>query len=125
VSRLPEALREHLRHPGHVGPPPGPGALLQGEARNAACRDHVVIYLRRDAAGQVATAGFRATGCPAAIGTASAASVLLPGLAGSGAELLAALRARFVAAHGEPAALHRHAWELVGEALRGLTAAPD
>lgn len=117
MSRLSEALLEHLRRPQHVGPPSGPGELLQGEASNAACRDHVVLYLRRDATGQVAAAGFRATGCPAAIGMASAASALLPGLA-CGAELPAALRARFVALYGEPAALHRHALELVGEALR-------
>jgi NifU-like protein involved in Fe-S cluster formation len=117
MSRLSEALLEHLRRPQHVGPPPGPGELLQGEARNAACRDHVVLYLRRDAHGQVAAAGFRATGCPAAIGMASAASALLPGLLLDG-DLPVALRARFVATHGEPAALHRHALELVGEALR-------
>jgi hypothetical protein len=67
----------------------------------------------------VAAAGFRAHGCPAALGMASAAAALLAGLP-LDAGLPAALRARFVEAFGEPAALHRHALALVTEALEAL-----
>ena len=50
------------------------------------------------------------------LGTASACTELLPGMAAEAA-LPERLRARFVEAYGEPAALHRHALALVTEAL--------
>ena len=121
MSRLPEALLEHLRAPRNVGPPEGAGEVRSGEARNAACRDHVVLYLARGDDGRVAGAGFKAHGCPAALGMASAATELLPGLA-LDAGLPDALRARFVETFGEPAALHRHALALVTEAATGAVA---
>jgi nitrogen fixation NifU-like protein len=114
VSRLPDALLQHLREPCHVGEPDG-GASHRGEARNAACRDLLVIYLRVED-GCVAAAGFKATGCPAVLGMSSAATELLPGLAAD-ETLEDRLRERFVAAYGEPASLHRHALGLVTEAL--------
>jgi len=114
VNRLPERLLQHLREPRHVGEPAG-GASHRGEARNAACRDLLVIFLRVEQ-GCVAAAGFKATGCPAALGTSSAATELLPGLAPD-ATLPERLRERFVEAYGEPAAMHRHALSLVMEAV--------
>ncbi len=97
-----------------MGPPDG-GPSAKGEARNAACRDFLVLYLRQEA-GQVAAAGFKATGCPAVMGMGSAATELLPGLAW-GPGLAAELRQRFVERYGEPGALHRHALALVEEAV--------
>ena len=100
-----------------MGEPSG-GYDLVGEARNAACRDHLVLYLAT-AEGRVTAAGFRASGCPAALGIGSAAAELLPGL-GFDDGLGAALRLRFTDAYGEPSALHRHALQLVLESLAGL-----
>ncbi len=114
VTRLPDELLQHLREPRHVGAAPG-GETHRGEARNAACRDHLVLSLRVED-GVVASAGFKAHGCPAAIGTGSAAAQLLAGLPHD-ASLPEAARARFVERYGEPAALHRHALALVVEAL--------
>ena len=66
MSRLPDSLLQHLREPRHVGEPEG-GASHRGQARNAACRDLLVIYLRV-AEERVEAAGFKATGCPAVTG---------------------------------------------------------
>ena len=114
MSRLPDALLQHLREPRHVGEAPG-GETHRGEARNAACRDLLVFSLRV-ADGRVAAAGFKAHGCPATLGMASAATELLPGLAWD-KQVAAAARVRFVEAYGEPAVMHRHALSLVTEAL--------
>jgi len=120
MNRLPEALLQHLRDPRHVGEPVG-GATHRGEARNPACRDLLVIFLHVEG-GCVAGAGFQATGCPAALGMSSAATELLPGLAAE-ETLPERLRERFVEVYGEPEAMHRHAlnllMEAVGNAVRG------
>jgi hypothetical protein len=93
VERLPESLREHFLSGRHVGEPAG-GAHLRGEARNQACGDHVILYLRLGpepsgapgsagsvgAAGSIVAAGFRARGCPVAMATAAAACAALEGL---------------------------------------------
>ncbi|MCB9896598.1 MAG: iron-sulfur cluster assembly scaffold protein [Planctomycetes bacterium] len=123
MSRLPESLRAHVVAPRCAGEPDG-GFTHRGEARNAACRDHLVLYLALDGASHVRAAGFRATGCPAVMGTASAAAELLAGLVAD-ASLPDALRARFTAAHGEPLPLHRHAWALVEEAVGAALASPS
>ena len=121
MSRLPDALREHLVTPRNVGEPRG-GFSHRGEALNGACRDHLVIYVDGDEQGRVARAGFRAKGCPAAMAMGSAVTDLLVGLPldGTLAQLAAA---RLAEAYGEPAPLHRHALALVTEALDGLSVA--
>jgi nitrogen fixation NifU-like protein len=113
MSRLPDELLAHLREPRHVGEPVG--YELRGEARNAACRDHLVFYLRTEE-GRIAEAGFRATGCPAVIGMGSAMTELLTGLA-LDVSLPEQARARYVERYGQPKVLHRHAMSLVTEAL--------
>lgn len=114
VSRLPDELLAYLREPRHVGEAAG-GETHRGEARNAACRDHLVLSLRVED-GLVLSAGFKAHGCPATLGTGSAVTELLTGLPWDAA-LPEAARARFVERYGEPARLHRHALTLVTEAL--------
>jgi len=111
VERFPEILRDHLQRPRNVGEPEG-GADLRGEARNAACGDIVVLFLRLDRAPGspplIAAAGFLAQGCPAAMAMASASCELLPGLAADAA-LPEALAARLTAHVGAPRPAHRHA----------------
>lgn len=119
MSRLPDALREHLLSPRNVGEPEG-GCDHRGEALNGACRDHLVLYVGQDANGLVQRAGFRARGCPAAMATASAVTELLPGLPVND-QLPQAAAARYVERYGEPAVLHRHALALVKEALAELS----
>lgn len=114
MSRLSDALRQHVLQPVGAGEPAG-GHDHRGEARNAACRDHLVLYWAEDQ-GQVARAGFRARGCPATLAYGSVAAEALPGLP-SGEGLAQRLRAAVVARYGEPAALHRHALALVDEAV--------
>jgi len=115
MSRLPQALREAFARTGCVGEPPG-GAHRRGEARNAACGDVVVIWLRL-ADGRIERAGFRAAGCPAALATAAAICELLQGrLAAPASELQ--LREDFTARFGDPAPAHNHALTLVLAALR-------
>lgn len=120
MSRLSQALREHIVSPRNVGEPEG-GFEFRGEGLNGACRDHLVLYLGCDDEGRVARAGFRATGCPAAMAMGSAVTELLPGLPVDAA-LPEAATARLLDAFGEPAPLHRHALVLVTEALDRLTA---
>lgn len=120
MSRLPDALREHLVSPRNVGEPEG-GFSHRGEALNGACRDHLVIYLAGDDQGRVVRAGFRAKGCPAAMAMASAVTDLLVDLPLDG-PLAQQASARLAEAFGEPAPLHRHALALVTEALDGLSA---
>jgi NifU-like protein len=122
MSRLPDALRDHIISPRNAGEPQG-GFDHRGEAVNGACRDHLVLYLVRDDEGGVARAGFRAKGCPAAMALGSAVTELLVGLPIDDA-LPEATLARYVDAFGEPAPLHRHALTLVKEALTGLTRKP-
>ncbi|HEX5011424.1 MAG TPA: iron-sulfur cluster assembly scaffold protein [Planctomycetota bacterium] len=116
---LPASLLAVFDASRHVGAPPG--AQRRGEARNEACGDVVVIWLRVGAgeagAQVVEAAGFKAQGCPAAMAAAAGACELLEGLradAGLGESLGASFRARF----GEPRAVHRHALALVCEAVR-------
>ena len=121
MTRLPEHLRAHFDRPEHVGEPAG-GADLRGEARNAACGDHVVVYVQREAESdpaRVRAAGFRAQGCPAAMATASAACSVIEGLAADAALPDAAAR-RFEARFGPPRPAHRHALALFAEALSAL-----
>lgn len=122
VQRFPEHLRQHFERPERVGEPEG-GADLVGEARNAACGDHLVVYLRCEpapgGAERVTAAGFRAQGCPAAMATASAACSVIAGLPAD-ATLPAALAARFEQRFGAPAPAHRHALALFSEALSAL-----
>lgn len=118
MSRLPDALREHLVTPRNVGEPEG-GFSHRGEALNGACRDHLVLYLAGDEQGQVARVGFRAKGCPAAMAMASAVTDLLVGLPLDGT-LAQQATARLAQTYGEPSPLHRHALALVTEALDGL-----
>ncbi len=128
MDRFPEHLRTHFEAPHHVGEPPG-GADLRGEARNQACGDHVVVFVKLEtaptAAGRaappspvVAAAGFRAQGCPAAMAMASAACSVMAGLAVDD-QLAAALARRFELRFGAPRPAHRHALALVCEAVRG------
>jgi len=116
---FPEALRAHFNAPHHVGEPPG-GAELRGEARNLACRDHLVIYLALSH-GQVSAAGFRARGCPACMAIASAACSLLEGLPAD-ATLPKALEQLFDERFGAPRPAHRHALALCTESLRDALA---
>ncbi len=125
MDRLPDALREHLQQPRNVGEPDG-GADLRGEARNAACGDVVVLFLKLGAASAampgpparlIVEAGFLAQGCPASMTTASAACELLPGLPAD-ESLPDALEQRFLERFGTPRPAHRHAMGLVREALR-------
>ena len=109
---LPPALRDHFDRPRNVGAPAG--AQRRGEARNEACGDVVVVWLR--VAGPVVdAAGFKAQGCPAALAMASAACDLLAGMQADGT-LPERLRQAHAAAFGVPAAAHRHALALVVEA---------
>ena len=116
MARLSDELLRHLREPAHAGEPEG-GYQWRGEAANPACRDHLILYLATDG-DAITRVGFRATGCPACLAMVSAACELLPGEALDGG-LAERVRERFVARHGEPAALHRHALALVVEALAG------
>jgi len=122
VQRFPEHLRQHFDRPERVGEPAG-GADRIGEARNAACGDQLVVYLRCEpvAGGgeRVAAAGFRAQGCPAAMATASAACSVIAGLPAD-ATLPDALAARFEERFGAPAPAHRHALALFTAALSAL-----
>ena len=43
MRNFPEHLRDHVRNPRHAGEPTRWDR--RGEARNAACGDHVVVYL--------------------------------------------------------------------------------
>jgi NifU-like protein involved in Fe-S cluster formation len=120
VDRFPEHLREHFHAPRHVGEPPG-GADLRGEARNPACGDHLVVFLKlspeTDGPRRVTAAGFLAQGCPAAMATGSAACEVMVGLE-AGRALPQAIEQRFEAAFGSPAAAHRHALALVASAVQ-------
>lgn len=113
MRHFPEHLRDHVQNPRHAGEP----ACWEqrGEARNAACGDHVVVYLATEE-GRVADVGFKAVGCPAAMGTASALCTLLEGLTAD-AGLPAAAAAAYEQAFGVPAPAHRHALALCTEAL--------
>ncbi len=110
---LPEALREHFLSDRYVGRPPG--HQFEGEARNAACGDHVVIFLAVEQ-GRVSAAGFKARGCPASMAMASATCSLLEGLTVDEG-LPQAFVARYESALGAPPAAHRHALALCSEAL--------
>ncbi len=114
MSRLPAHLHEHFHSDLHAGPPEG-GHDRRGEARHPACGDILVIYLATEE-GHVRAAGFKAQGCPAAMGTAAAACAVLAGLPVDG-DLPETLRACFVDTYGEPAPAHRHALGLVVTAL--------
>lgn len=122
VQAFPEHLKQHFERPGRIGEPEG-GADRVGEARNPACGDHLVVYLRCEpgpgGVERVAAAGFRAQGCPAAMATASAACSVIAGLAADGS-LPRALAARFEERFGAPAPAHRHALALFSEALAAL-----
>jgi nitrogen fixation NifU-like protein len=116
ADALPPPLREHFEAPQHVGEPPG--AQRRGEARNEACGDVVVVWLRLAGAETlIEAAGFKAQGCPASLAVASAACELLPGLAADGS-LQERLAGRFEARFGRPRPAHRHALALVAEAAR-------
>lgn len=115
MPRLPAHLQEHLERPRRVGRPAA-GCDRAGRAANAACGDLVEIYLAI-ADGCVEDAGFKATGCPAALGTASAATELLVGLLADAA-LPDTLVARFRARYGAPAPTHGHALGLFADAVR-------
>jgi NifU-like protein involved in Fe-S cluster formation len=121
VRDFPQHLSRLFHDPGRVGVPAG-GADLQGEARNAACGDHLVLYLKL-AEGTIAAAGFRAQGCPASMATAAAACEALEGLP-AGSALPDQLEARFVEAFGAPRPAHRHALALVREALASARRTP-
>jgi nitrogen fixation NifU-like protein len=114
VRDFPEHLRRFFQQPGHVGEPRG-GSDLTGEARNAGCGDHLVLYLKLSD-GVVAEAGFRAQGCPATLATAAAACEVLAGMQADAA-LPDALVTRFVEAYDSPRPAHRHALALVRTAL--------
>ena len=120
MSRLPDSLRAHLLEPCNPGEPAR--VDRRGEARNPVCRDHVVLFVQLDApadserapgaAPRIEAAGFRATGCPAAMAYASAATEWLGGRtldAGTAAALRDALLERF----GDPGAARRHALTMV------------
>jgi len=113
---LPASLREVFDASRHVGAPDG--AQRRGEARNEACGDVVVIWLRVGAgeAPIVEAAGFKAQGCPAAMAAAAGACEVLAGLKAD-CELADALRAAFTERFGAPRAAHRHALTLVCEAV--------
>jgi len=115
---LPASLREVFDASRHVGAPAG--AQRRGEARNEACGDVVVIWLRVGAGDSpvIEAAGFKAQGCPAAMAAAAGACEVLAGLRADGRlgdQLAAAFSARF----GAPRAAHRHALALVCEAASG------
>jgi len=115
---LPASLREVFDASRHVGAPVG--AQRRGEARNEACGDVVVIWLRVGDGAEplVEAAGFKAQGCPAAMAAAAGACEVLAGLrvdAQLGEQLAAAFSERF----GAPRAAHRHALALVCEAAGG------
>jgi NifU-like protein involved in Fe-S cluster formation len=114
VRDFPQHLRRFFQQPACVGEPAG-GADLCGEARNAACGDHLVLYLKLSD-GTVEAAGFRAQGCPATLATAAAACEVLTGLPVDAA-LPDALVTRFVEAYATPQPAHRHALALVRTAL--------
>jgi len=120
ADALPPELRAVFDASRHVGAPAG--AQRRGEARNEACGDVVVIWLRvgaGDAGAQlVEAAGFKAQGCPAAMAAAAGACEVLEGLRADerlGERLSEAFCARF----GAPRAAHRHALALVCEATGG------
>ena len=122
MPRLPEHLQEHLERPRHVGRPEA-GCDLIGRARNPACGDVVEVYLATGE-GRVVEAGFKAAGCPAALGTASAATELVVGL-DTAPDLPDQLATRFDARYGPPRTMHRHALTLFVDALRdALGSAP-
>lgn len=83
----------------------------RGEAHNPICRDHVILYLQLDGE-RIEAAGFRATGCPAAMAYASAATEWLGGRA-LDSELATKLVAALTDDHGEPGAARRHALAMV------------
>ena len=115
---LPASLRAVFDASRHVGAPAG--AQRRGEARNEACGDVVVIWLKVGAgdAPRIEAAGFKAQGCPAALAAAAGACEVLAGLPAD-AGLGEALRAAFTARFGEPRAAHRHALALACAAAGG------
>ncbi len=116
VDALPPPLRDHFDRPRHVGEPPG--AQRRGEARNEACGDVVVVWLRVGGSPPVVeAAGFKAQGCPASLAHASSACELLAGLPADGS-LPRRLGEAHAAAFGPPRPAHRHALALVVEAVR-------
>jgi NifU-like protein involved in Fe-S cluster formation len=117
---LPASLREVFDASRHVGAPEG--AQRRGEARNEACGDVVVIWLRVGAgeAPVVEAAGFKAQGCPAAMAAAAGACEVLVGLRAD-ARVAERLAAAFSAKFGPPRAAHRHALALVCEAVNEAT----
>jgi NifU-like protein involved in Fe-S cluster formation len=115
ADALPPELRAVFDASLHVGAPAG--AQRRGEARNEACGDVVVIWLRVGAgdAPVVEAAGFKAQGCPAAMAAAAGACEVLAGLRAD-SKLGETLRATFAARFGEPRPAHRHALTLVCDA---------
>jgi tRNA-specific 2-thiouridylase len=80
VQISPESLQQHLEHP--LGRGHSPANACTGAAGGAACGDLIRISLRVDSAspdGEIADAGFDASGCGAAIAAGSAAVTLLRG----------------------------------------------
>jgi tRNA-specific 2-thiouridylase len=116
VHATADDLRQHLERPLHRGHVPA-GACT-GAAGGAACGDLIRISLALDAGspqGQIADAGFDASGCGATIAAGSATVSLL-----RGSSLLAAARigTREIARElGGLSAAKRHAAELAADAL--------
>jgi len=116
VDALPPSLREHFERPRRVGEPAG--AQRRGEARNEACGDVVVVWLRVGGSPPVVeAAGWKAQGCPATLAMASSACEVLDGLPADGT-LPARLETVHAAAFGPPRPAHRHALALMAEAVR-------
>ena len=107
-----EAFSEHLQFPQGKGLAPAGGFM--GAAGGAACGDLVTVSLRVEGS-RVASAGFEASGCGAAVAAGSAAVALV-----SGAEVLDAARVGTAEIASELGGLSPgklHAAELAADAL--------
>jgi len=75
-----DAVVTHFRQPHNAGCLSQSSGVLCGEARSAAYRDHVKLYLQIDAASVICTARWQVLGTPATIACASQLSEWLQGL---------------------------------------------
>ena len=78
-------LIEHFERPRNAGPMDGADA--EAFVTNPVCGDSLRLFLRIEE-GRVAAASFLSSGCPASIGTSSAATELIAGLPVEAAEAL-------------------------------------
>ncbi len=110
-------LIDHFEHPRNAGEMPDADA--DAHVVNPVCGDSLRLFLRIED-GRIAGASFLASGCPATIGTSSAATEMLPGRTVEEAEALA--REDYAAAVGGLPRSKLHCSVLAAAAVRNAVA---